>query len=49
MLDDCGTNLSLTIGKSWPSGFTINLSADRLDRIDPLATGDDRQVFLSVS
>ena len=49
VLDDCGTNLSLTFGKSWPSGFTINLSADRLDRIDPLATRDDRQVFLSVS
>ena len=31
------------------SGLTINLSADRLDRVDPLATREDRQVFMSVS
>lgn len=49
VLDDCGTNLSLTMGKTWSSGIALSLSVDRLDRIDPLATRDDRQLFLSVS
>jgi len=48
-LDGCGTNLSATVGKTWSSGIALSLSADRLDRIDPLARRDDRQLFLSVS
>lgn len=49
VLDDCGTNVSLTMGKTWSSGIALSFSVDRLDRIDPLAVRDDRQLFLSVS
>ena len=42
-------NFSVVAGKSWSSGWGVDISWDRLDRIDPGARRDDEQIFFNLS